>query len=202
MALTICETIVQGHSIDCLSTVTGGVAQRFILVNYNDIDRSATVVDRTATSHKVTHFQLKSGKTGYAFVGEDVKKHIGFSATLNVNEDTRNDWTHGANVKIYDMTELSLVFLRTLGLGTKIVAIVENNDIGASGVEKFSIYGFDRGLSASEINITTLEGKGTTPVVFASQTVLEPHPQLVYYQTDIATTQAAYDSLFLQPVAP
>lgn len=202
----ICGKIINGQLYNCDIAVVGGLEQEVVLINRADIDLINTVVDRTTgianpCTHKVTHLQLKSGATGYLVTGLSDKKHIGATAKFNRNEDSRNDYEHGLNFKVYDLEETTMCFLKSLGAGADLVAVVKTKDLRTTslGQTQYKIYGFDAGLKLTELNLTTLEGKGATPVVLASADDFEPHLPMLLIDTDLPTTETAFNNLFAQP---
>ncbi len=193
---SICGNIVNGHIYDCNKTITGGAEQEAVLMNRADIDKVNSVIDRTDTTHKVTHLQLYAGKTGYLIGGAIDKKHIGGVAKFNRNDDGRNDYEHGFNFKVYDLSEETLSFLKQLGKGADLVVVMKMKDTGVDGNTKYSIYGYDSGLKLSELNLSTLEGKGTTPIILKSVDDMEPHLPMIYFDTDQATSDTQFDAKF------
>ena len=202
--MAICGKIFSEQSFDCDLKPTGGLDQTIILINKDDIDLTSSVVDRTLTdtagTHKVTTLQLQSGKTGFEFTSIRSKRLFSAGASININDDSPNDWTHTINTRVFNLCEESLVFLKALGEGAELVAIVQSNDKGLANACAFQVYGWDKGLKLTEATFDSNENKGTIPLVLSSQEPdLEPYPPMLYLDTDYATTLAAFGNKFLQP---
>lgn len=202
--MAICGKIFSEQSFDCDSKPTGGIEQTIILINREDINLSTTVLDRTLTdssgTHKITTLELASGTTGYEFTSIRSKRLFSAGANININDDGPNDWTHTLNTRVFNLCEESLVFLKGLGEGAEVVAVVQTNDKGTNSACAFQVYGFDKGLKLLEATYNSNENKGTVPVVLASQEPdLEPYPPMLYLDTDYATSLAAFENKFAQP---
>ncbi len=202
--MAICGKIFSEQSWDCDNKPTGGIDQEIILINKSDINLTTTVLDRTLTdsagTHKVTTLELKSGATGYSFSSIRSKRLFSVGASININDDGPNDWTHTLNTRVFNLCEESLVFLKGLGEGAEVVAVVQTNDKGTDSACAFQVYGFDKGLKLTEATYNSNENKGTIPLVLASAAPdFEPYPPMLYLDTDYATTLAAFEAKFSQP---
>ena len=192
----LCGNIANGIAFDCNKVVLGGVEQDWVLLNHDDIDRDASVTDRTGTTHKITHLQLKSGMTGYLIKGIPAKKNMGWTSSLNQNDDDPDDFTHGVNMRVYELTEEVMAWLNSLGKGANVVAVFKNRDLGINGKDKYTVVGYDMGLKISEMNLSSIDNKASTPIVLTSRYDNEPSLPLKYFDTDLATSDTAFEALF------
>ena len=192
-----CGDIVSNIAFDCNDKSVLGTVQNFILLNYDDIDRARSTVDRTASTHKVTSLKLKDGKTGYLIQGSPAKKHQGWNSKININDDELDDYTHGINMRVYGMTESTLAWLNNVGKGANLVAVFENKAVGALGVDKYTVVGWDAGLKISEMNLGSIENQSSTPIVLNSRYDMEGHVPMKYLDTDVATSDTAFQALFV-----
>jgi len=199
--MATCGNIFANLSISCTDKPTGGLEQQIVLINRADIDLTASVVDSTLSSsagtHKVTSLVCKAGKTGYEISSYNDKRLLLAAFNLNRNEDGPNDYTHSINIRAFDLSEETLVFLKGLGEGAEVVAVIQYNDKGALSANAFGVYGFSKGLKVGEMAYNSNENKGMTMITLASQEPdLEPFPPMLYFDTDYATGLAAFENKF------
>ena len=121
-----CSKIQVGFAQEsCSALAVPGTGSRVILVSYSDIDKTKSVV----TDNVISSLVLKQGAKGYevdslpnATVGSD---------SINVGTYVRTH-AHNVIVRIFQKSEAAKKFVNGL-TNAKVVAIVENNEHGASG---------------------------------------------------------------------
>lgn len=192
-----CSRITTGIVFDeCDDQAIAGTGPRVILINYADIDRALSVV----TDNVITSLILKTGMMGYevdslpnATVGED---------TINVNT-YNNTHQQSVTVRIFKKSEAAKKFVNG-STNARVVALVQNNDLGEDGDTKYEVYGWDAGLKLSDLTFTTELTDGASYVlVYSSDTIAqEKSLPKSFFVTDQATTDEAVEALLTAAVAP
>lgn len=188
-----CSKLCGGFVEDeCTSGAIAGTGPRVILLNYTDIDRTASTKN-TADANIIETIVLKEGAVGYeveslpnATVGED---------TLNVGT-YRNNHQHNLTVRIFKKSAAAKKFVNCT-TNARVVAIVQNNDEGDLGNTKYEIYGWDAGLKLNDLSSTTeMEDQVAYLLTFGSDTVAQENSlPKSFFNTDVATTDAAVEAL-------
>lgn len=181
----------------CDKQAISGTGARVILINYDDIDR----VLSEETANVLSAIVLKAGKKGYSFTTlEDA-----VVADFAMNKGTYfNSFNHNLPLKLFSKSELAKKFLNS-ALGSRIVAIVENKEIGkqgigavvATGEVKYEVYGWDSGLEALECTGTTEIADGVVyDLKFGTgEKSKETSIPKSFFDTDLATTETALTAL-------
>lgn len=141
----------------CGKQALGGTGASVWLINYNDIDRALT----TVVGSVVTALVLKATKKAYKFTS--LENAIVADHSLSKGP-WFNSWNHNVPLTIFTKSQVSKDFINKAP-GLKLVAIVENREIGTAtvggvvttGEVKYEVYGFDAGLEC-------VESVGTTDV--------------------------------------
>ena len=191
----VCGKLTLGFLFDCNNRSTGGVGQVMKLYNKADIDRVASAVMIDGTNHKITNLAAIANAPVIKVQSLPNKRLI--SATFTPTDtDYGTFWTHQVRFPALGLTEDALISLRELAAGAELVAIVEDNFGGTSGEDRFKVYGWNNGLKLIESPYDSNANNGNIPIVIGSKEPdLEPNPPLVWFETDAATTKAAFDAL-------
>ncbi len=155
----VCGLINKGQTWDCTNKSTGGLEQiEVILFNRSDIDLENTVIQTDASNgiHKIANLELKDGAKVYSFQGIPGKRMLKAGYQLQVS-DFLDTFSHNVTIAIYDQCEESLVTLNQFANGAEVVAIVQNRTKGVDNKCSYQIFGFDRGLKASELTYDSNE---------------------------------------------
>lgn len=197
MAILDCSQINVGFAMDSCSRLSiAGTGSRVILLNYSDINKALS----EEAENVIASIVLKAGAKGYevaslpdATVGED---------TLSAGT-YRNRHLHSVTVRIFKKSEAAKKFVNSL-TDARIVAIVENNDIGEEGEVKYEVYGWDSGLKLSELTASTeLTDEASYVCGLASKdSALEFTLPKSFFNTDAATTDSAIEALLTPTVTP
>jgi hypothetical protein len=196
MALITCEReLDRDFLFDCENPPLQGLTDVIALVNFNDIDRTATTFDSN-NGQLCTSFVLKAGKRAYRLEGYKLANSA--LASLVVKEaPSVNAFLHtigGVGVTV-DAEQLDA--LAKMALGAKLVAVVERKFKGANQESAFMIFGYDSGMELATADYSSNENAGTFPFTVANATdEEEPKPQRIWLDTDYATTLAAFEALF------
>lgn len=197
MPVLDCSKIQTGVFMgSCGQLATAGTAARVWLINYWDIDRDLTTFteNTVCTPGKVmTSLVLKSGAKAYpvdsmpnATVGSD-----------SISAGTyRNTHLHSVTVRIFVHSEAAKCFING-ATNSRVIAIVENADYVNSGETKFEVYGYEAGLSLTELTFTTELTDGAVYVAtFASaNTSSETTLPISFYADSVTETEALISSL-------
>lgn len=141
--------IISGISKDC-NTINApvGVERDLILVNYDDFDRTATLLtanretdDTNFNIGGLTNIELKVGTVQYIFEGTD------YSVIPNVTTELRDDgdswFLHSIAFTVYSKRAKDRKTLEDLG-ESKVVAIAVDRSTGL-----YELFGADQGLKLS-----------------------------------------------------
>jgi len=184
-----CVDLTKGLVANTCEQPIGGSNGRVILMNFDDIDRAAL----TVASGQCTALSLKSGKKGYAFTGKDDANIGSFTYSKGKyfgsyeHKITLSDFVGGAEA--YE-------FVHQVA-NARLVALVQNRDIGVAGAKKYTLYGLEAGLVMNADSGTT---EMTDSVIGAieltsSENSKEPNRPINLYKTDEATTDTLVEGL-------
>jgi hypothetical protein len=188
--------IVANFVLDCDNLPSAGLTTNAVIINYDDIDRSASTFD--ATNRVIcTNLQLKAGKTGYLFTG--VKQSNGKNWELVPKENLPDKFLHRFSGTIFNPSASNKLQAENLALGGKYVVVVEQLWKGQDNEDAFEMLGFQSGLLLTEMTNSSAENDNTIVLALASQENFEEAgvPKNVL-ETDYATTKTAFDNLFIQ----
>ncbi|OJV40832.1 MAG: hypothetical protein BGO29_14790 [Bacteroidales bacterium 36-12] len=139
----------------CGKNATVGLEDNLILVNFNDVDKAASVV----TSDVISDLVLKSGKKGYTFT--TIGRSFNDAGVPSVNRGTyKNTVSHSIPLRIFIKTEPAKAFVNKLIAGARFMAIAKNNEIGTAGEVKYEVYGWDNGLEITNLASTVAMADG------------------------------------------
>lgn len=188
-----CANLSKGLIADACKRAVSGLNGRILLMNYADIDRTAT----TELNGVVEALQLKAGKYAQAFEFKDTT----LVAEHNlVKEAYLPTWEHIINAKILAKTQEAKNALEVLAKA-KVVAIVENKEQGADGSVKYEMYGYDAGMELTESNNTTAFADGVVySIKLASSDAKESSLPKSIFKTSATATDTLIEGLL--PVAP
>lgn len=178
----------------CDKQALAGTGRRVILLNFDDVDKSAS----TIAANVIEALAMKAAAKGISFTSlEDATV-----ADFNLKVGTWfNSWQHNLNLNLFTKDEAAKTFLRT-GAGSKVIAIVENKEyiktVGATfGTGKYEVYGWDSGLEIMEATGTTAIADGVVYAVkFGTKdSAIETTLPMTLFKTDLTATDAIITSL-------
>lgn len=173
----------------CGKQAVSGTGKRVILINYDDIDRVAS----TVADNVITLLKLEGTKKAFTFTthGDSTLGETSLKVGTYVNS-----WVHNATLRVFTKDEVSKDFVNTLA-GAKVVAIIENNEVGTAGAVKYEVYGWESGLELSEAGGTTELADGVVYNLKLSTNEKSSENSLPksYFITDLATTETQLESL-------
>lgn len=132
----------------CGKPPIAGVGSLVYLFNYADIDRSAS----TLSDNVITGIALKGSNTkGFKFESLDSTN----TGEISYNKMTYfGNWQHDLTLRVLTKNEEAKTFVNQVN-GARVVAVVENRELGPDGEVKYEAYGWDAGLELNECTATT-----------------------------------------------
>ena len=178
---------------DCDNLPSAGIEKRVVLINREDIDRTASTV-----SGGVVDINLLPGSTGYIIEG--IKQINSYNYEVSVNTDSLNRVTHTFIGRVYDLTPENKAQINAFIDGGNVVAVVENLAKGANQESAFEVLGWQNGLEISEGVKNSLENDGAFVLTLASnEQTLESRVPLTFLDTDYPTSKTKFDNKFEEP---
>ncbi len=197
--MSTCGKITAGIVHNCLDKLVSGLHDEMILLNLDDIDKSASTFDAT-NKLILTDIVLKTASptlSGFKIEGYN------FSNEHNVALVKRrfiNGWDHNLLFRVFDNTPEVKKFVEE-ATESRFVLIVKNqyNNKGATtaGTTVFEVLGWEHGLEISEAtrDVNDEESMGAWVLQAACDEVnKEPYMPYTFFKEDLATTQAAFDA--------
>ena len=185
-----CSKITTGFIVaDCDGPALAGTTGRVILVSFTDIDRAKSKVAQNIISAIV----LKEGAKGYEV--ESLPNAVVGDAPINAGTYVTT-FQHNLTVRIFKKSEAAKKFVNQLSTA-RVVAIVENNERGPEGEVKYEVYGWNSGLSLTDLTDSTemTDGVAYQIGLGSSSNAQEKSLPLSFFNTDEATTDEAVEAL-------
>ena len=194
MALN-CEDKLSGNILkDCDNKPKGGLEVNAVLINFEDIDKTASTLDAT-NDLIITNLATASGTTGYFLEG--IKQTNGIAVELVIKEDSFDAFTHTFSGVILAPSAANKKAAAEIVSGGRYVVVVEKKWKGEDGADAFEVLGWDSGLYASVLTYNSKESDGVIKFELASQEGYEePEISRNLLETDYATTKIAFDAAF------
>lgn len=180
--------ISQDLGFDCLNPPSQGIEKNALLVNSEDIDRTASTV-----TNGVLNVVLKPESEGYLITG--VKQINNFNYNVEVADDSLTKVNHQFVGRIYNLTPEAKEQINAFINGANVVMIVENKAKGADNLDAFEVLGYNNGLEISEGVKNSTENDGAFVLTLSSNPLaLEPKVPYTFLDMDYDTTKAAFDN--------
>ena len=193
----VCGKIEADLLVDCNTKFVKGIEQQIRLINRCDI--LDFIEDVSAGNHCITDLNLRPATTGYAVTGLSNKQLFTAGYSINVNDDGPDDFAHTINIRTWNLTKASLAFLRELGKGADLVAVVLDKT-DAANLDAYKIYGLENGLKISDLTFVSNENQGATLITLASREPdFESNPPYVWNEVDRATMDGIFAQNFNTP---
>lgn len=194
MALN-CEDKLSADIIkDCDNKPIGGLEVSAVLINFEDIDKSASTLDAT-NDLIITNLATASSTSGFSLEG--IKQTNGASFELVVKEDTFDAYKHLFSGVILTPSAANKKAMAEIASGGRYVVVVEKKFKGEDQAEAFEVLGWDSGLIISTLVWNSKESDGVIKFELASQDAYEePEMTRNLLETDYTTTKTAFDAKF------
>lgn len=180
-----CSKLTTGLvAANCAKGAIAGTGPAVTLLNYNDIDRAGS----TVASNVITQILLEGTNKGHLF--ESLDDSIEPAPVLAPGKYLRNRWQHDLVMRVFVKTEPAKAFINSLP-GARVVAIVENKEIGTAGEVKYEAHGWDAGLICLEAKEVPGYADGVVYEIKlgSSENSKETSLPKSVFKTDIATTE-------------
>ena len=191
--MAVCDSkIANDFLLDCANKPVAGLETYAVLINRDDIDFDASTFDATQINILKT-LVLKTRKKGYQV--QQMKNSFNGTMWEQVEGDYINGTKHVFAFVNPDRTAKGKE-LDGLLLNGKFVAVIVNQTAPDNG--KFEVLGWNTGLKVPTAKHDYVQTNGVTVVTLASLEQ-EPDPPYPFFNTDLATTRTAFETLYATP---
>ena len=190
----LCESLITAAiEFDCEEISVKGMESDGVIINRDDIDFAACVIDNN-NGNIIKTLALKSGKTGYAVAQLGNTPFTGLVSNLNVGT-YRNTWTHEIPIAVLanDPT-VARDIIDPLSNGN-FVLVLRNKNKGENGDGEFQIFGYHQGCRASAGTNEKYSEDTEGGWLITLQEQNAPKAGMFLWNTDAQTTRSQYDSL-------
>jgi hypothetical protein len=194
MALNCEEKLTADIIKDCDNIAKAGLEVNAVLINFDDIDKTASTLDVT-NDLIITNLATKSGTSGYSLEG--IKQSNGISFELVKREDTTDGYKHTFAGVILTPSAANKKLIDAVASGGRYVVVVEKKFKGANQADAFEVLGWASGLEISTVVYNSKEAGGA--IKFELSTVDGEEEDRITrnnLETDYATTKTAFDSKY------
>ena len=189
----ICAEIDGEIDLSCIRNLPKKYFQEVVLINYNDIDRTASVLGDFdgVTCDYTVQMVLKEGKKGVMFkIPETSGSIFGTTAKSTVEVTGLPQYLHLVQILAMGISSEIKCLLDKLGRGKYIVAA----QLADGTVE---IYGWENGVSAGDYTIDLAAGGGASVVPLQSKdTAQESMLPLIYKPQTGGSANADFNEQF------
>jgi hypothetical protein len=189
----VCQLLTAGIVFDCNANLVGGVKDRMILVNLEDI---LSITRDSANPQIIEDIVLKTGKVGYVFEGQ---RNSNDASSEFVKARYSVGYNHQIVFRAFGNNAAIKKTMEQLAKGS-IVAFPENNFKGTDGDAAFEVYGLEVGLQVDSLGSNKSDAETGGAYVITLKTpddFKEPHLPATIFDTDYATSKAIVDSLLV-----
>lgn len=192
---TNCESKLTADILnDCDIKPKGGIEVDVNIINFDDIDKTASTLDVT-NDLIITNLATKSGTQGYKLEG--IKQVNGISWELIKKEDSYDMFKHLFSGVVLTPSSANKALLKELASGGNYVVVVEKKWKGANSIDAFEVLGWDSGLVIQTIVYSSKESNGAIKFELGSEeNYEEPDMSRTNFETDYATTKVAFDASY------
>lgn len=188
----VCGALTSGFTVDCANPLNAGVNSTFYIANKADID---TITYDPTNPMLATDITMKATKVFYKFEGQLQSTE---PKVNGVKGKYVNQFEHTVSFLVFNLSPETKKQLLNLKDGTYVV-LIENNYTGTDGNAKYELYGAGSGLRFEnfERNALDAETLGAFKIELKTQEYArESKPAVTFYDTDLATTDAAVLALW------
>lgn len=186
-----CAKLAANVTAAACKFVPAGIQGDCVLINFDDW-KAATI---TKSGNVISAIALATGGHGYHIVSHDKA----FTGSYSMTKGTYvNGYVHQLVLRSFDRTQDVKDFVNVMTNG-RFVALVINMDT-TNDATKYEVYGGDSGLkvSASTFDSSNTDGVINEMTLASEDGELESRIPDSFYNTDLATTAAAYEALYEQ----
>lgn len=164
-----CETKLSKNFIrECSYKPKQGLGRTLWLMNTEDIDRAASVLNETKTSISVLALISDASVPRKMYKSEGNDNSHKASSELVVSE-FGNGVKHTVTINILYYSDVQRAALMEIVDGARLTAIVERIDTGINGELSYEVYGFEAGMVISEMTRSSSENSGVLSFTLTSK---------------------------------
>lgn len=164
-----CEIKLSKNFIrECSYKPKQGLGRTLWLMNTEDIDRAASVLNETKTSISVLALISDASVSRKMYKSEGNDNSHKASSELVVSE-FGNGVKHTVTINILYYSDVQRAALMEIVDGARLTAIVERIDTGINGELSYEVYGFEAGMVISEMTRSSSENSGVLSFTLTSK---------------------------------
>lgn len=189
----ICAELKGSYDLSCVRTLNKKYFQEIVVINFNDIDRTASTlnVDDTACDFTVS-MKLKAGKKGVMIKLPESSGQIKGFYAKSTSTLGYPQYLHQVQFLMAGITKDIKCAMDKLDRGRYVVA----TQVPSGEVE---IYGWENGLTTNDYTYDITEGGGGSPLILQSKdTEQESLIPLLYKSTNPGSENADFNNQFSQ----
>ena len=196
----LCDEILKkAIAIDCENPITKGLEANGVIINRQDVDFAATVLDATR-KNIIKTLVLKTGKKGYEVYCPGSTPFTGTKISLEKGT-YKNTWTVDLPLVVLDNgPEVCEDIIEGLANGEYVV-ILRNKHKGSDGNAEYQVYGYYQGLRAETIENDKYSEDTDGGWSVALKETGAPKAGMFFFNTDKKTTDAQFATLTTQSAA-
>jgi len=127
-----------------------GTGSKVYLLSYTDVNK----ISSTVTANVISAIVMQATKKGYVF--ETLDNSVDGETEL-VKGVYYSDFDQKLSLRIFSKTQAAKAFVESLKLA-RVIAIVQNKELGTAGEIQYEAYGWDAGLELMTMKAPTLMG--------------------------------------------
>lgn len=185
------KKVTIGLLFDCTDAPKRGIdGGKGVLINWDDIDRTASVV----AGAKITDLVLKAGTSGLAV--EWYKDLASANSSFVPSTENFDGFIHNFLTRLSNSSAANAERANELK-GGRFVMVYQTKYKGVANAEAFKVAGWDNGLKLSEMTTNTLENSGASLFTLSTEEGdVEQYPYNVFFETSFAVSLATFETLF------
>lgn len=184
-----CAQLSKNLALAACQNSTPGLESELVLINFDDVDRSASEV----TDNVISDLILKESKTGFLYTSEK----NAFEGDSPLNKGTyRTGFNHSLVIRAFVKSQDAKDEINAMAR-CKFIGVAKNKDT-ASGETKYEVYGWDNGLELNDLSAPTNDGDGIiyTITLGTGENQRESELPKSFYKTDLSSTEKAFEALY------
>ena len=191
---SICAELANGLDLSCVRSLPKKYYQEAVIINFNDIDRTASVLGNFAAACDYTvKMVLKAGKSGVQVKLPDNGSSIKGFFAKSKTDNGFVQYLHQVQILVAGASAETKCILDKLDRGRYVIAV----QLSDGTVE---VYGYENGLSTGDYTYDIQEGGGGSLIILQSdENAQEGTLPLVYKSNPVGTEDADFNEQFAQP---
>ena len=188
---TTCDYLIASAiDFDCEDMSVRGMEADGVIINREDVDFANCVLD-SSNPNIVKTLAIKTGKSGFAIKQLGNTPFSGLVSNLNIGT-YKNTWTHEIPIAVLaDDPDTAKDILDPMSNGTFVLVLKTK----MHGDAKYKIFGYAQGCRASAGTNDKWSEDTEGGFLMTLQEQNAPKSGMYFYNTDEATTDAAFEAL-------